>query len=293
MEFQPEFWSVAPLLSAAAFCVSLVCSTVGVSGAFLLLPVQILLLNSTAPSISSTNQLFNILATPAGIVRFVREGRMVWPLTIVLLAGSLPGLGIGLLLRTSLLEGTTAFTIFAALVLAGTGCTMLHKAAGQKKTTKSSGRVQGARVHLLHCDRRTLRFSFQEQTYSCSVPGLAALSLGVGIVGGAYGIGGGAIMAPFLVAIFGLPVHALAAATLFSTFMTAVASTAGSLMLHAASPALDIMPDFAVGLALGIGGMAGMYCGARLQKHLPSVLLNRLLTGCVFVAALVLLARLV
>ncbi len=286
-----DFWSVAPLLSAAAFCISLICSTVGVSGAFLLLPVQILLLNSTAPSVSSTNQLFNILATPAGVLRFVREGRMVWPLTVILLAGTLPGLGIGLLLRTSLLSGATAFTIFAALVLAGTGCTMLHKAAGQKG--QKTRPLQGARVHVLHWNRREICFSFQEQTYTCPVPGLAALSLGVGIIGGAYGIGGGAIMAPFLVSLFGLPVHALAAATLFSTFMTAVVSTLGSLLLHAAHPALDIMPDFAVGLALGLGGMAGMYCGARLQKHLPAALLNRLLTGIVFVAALVLLARLV
>lgn len=36
----------------------------------------------------------------------------------------------------------------------------------------------------------------------------------VGIVGGIYGIGGGAIVAPFLVTFFGLPVYTVAGATL-------------------------------------------------------------------------------
>ena len=79
-----DFAGYMPLLIVAAFLISLVCSTVGVSGAFLLLPVQVLVLGSTAPSISSTNQLFNILATPAGILRFLREGRMLSTLQIVL-----------------------------------------------------------------------------------------------------------------------------------------------------------------------------------------------------------------
>ena len=119
-----DFAGYMPLLIVAAFLISLVCSTVGVSGAFLLLPVQVLVLGSTAPSISSTNQLFNILATPAGILRFLREGRMLWPLALLLCAGTLPGLFLGLYLRTGLLAGARAFTIFAAAVLFFTGFSM-------------------------------------------------------------------------------------------------------------------------------------------------------------------------
>ena len=44
-----------------------------------------------------------------------------------------------------------------------------------------------------------------------------------GIVGGTYGIGGGAIIAPFFVSWFRLPVHTISGATLMGTFLTSVA----------------------------------------------------------------------
>ena len=282
-----EFSGYMPLLVVAAFLISLVCSTVGVSGAFLLLPVQVLVLGSTSPSISSTNQLFNIVATPAGILRFIREGRMLWPLALLLCAGTLPGLFLGLYLRTSVLAGARAFTIFAAAVLLFTGFSMLR---GRKKGG-AQARKDDMTLEFIACTRQKLAFVFGGVKYSCSTPGLLFLSLGVGVVGGAYGIGGGSIMAPFLVSLFNLPVHALSAATLFSTFMTAVASTLGSLALHAHDPALDILPNVSVALALGVGGMMGMYCGARLQRFLSSHILRKLLFVLVLAAASLLVLR--
>ena len=282
-----DFAGYMPLLIVAAFLISLVCSTVGVSGAFLLLPVQVLVLGSTAPSISSTNQLFNILATPAGILRFLREGRMLWPLALLLCAGTLPGLSLGLYLRTGLLAGARAFTIFAAAVLFFTGFSMLR---GRKKSASKFQRGV-TELRLITCTCKRLVFVFQDTQYACSVPGLVCLSLGVGVVGGAYGIGGGSIMAPFLVSLFNLPVHALSAATLFSTFMTAIASIVASLALHALDPGLDILPNVPVALCLGVGGMAGMYCGARLQKFLSSDILRKLLFVLVLMAAFSLVLR--
>ena len=63
------------------------------------------------------------------------------------------------------------------------------------------------------------------------------LSLIVGLVGGVYGIGGGAIMAPFLVSFFGLPVHAVAGASLFATFLTSVAGVGFYSLLAPLHPA--------------------------------------------------------
>ena len=36
-------------------------------------------------------------------------------------------------------------------------------------------------------------------------------------------------------------------------------------------------PDWPTGIALGIGGLAGGYTGARLQSRLPDVLIRRLI----------------
>lgn len=62
-----------------AFVISFFTSMGGISGAFLLLPFQMSVLGYTHPSVSSTNQLYNIVAIPSGVYRYCKEGRMVWP----------------------------------------------------------------------------------------------------------------------------------------------------------------------------------------------------------------------
>ena len=90
---------------------------VGISGAFLLLPFQMSVLNYTAPSVSATNLVFNLVATPGGVYRYLREGRMVWPLVWVIVAGTLPGIVVGYYLRILYLPDPRAFKLFVGTVL--------------------------------------------------------------------------------------------------------------------------------------------------------------------------------
>jgi uncharacterized membrane protein YfcA len=97
----------------------------------------------------------------------------------------------------------------------------------------------------------------------------------VGCVGGIYGIGGGSILAPILIGT-GRPAREVAPAALASTFVTSVAGvvTFMILSLHHHGP---VSPDWPTGVALGIGGLAGAYAGARLQRRLPDVLIRRVM----------------
>jgi uncharacterized protein len=117
--------------------------------------------------------------------------------------------------------------------------------------------------------------------------GLVILSFTVGIVGGIYGIGGGAIIAPFLVAVFRLPVHTIAGPALLSTFVTSVA---GVLFYTLIAPyyretGLAITPDWFLGLLFGIGGAVGMYTGARLQRFFPALVIKIILTIIIILVA--------
>jgi uncharacterized membrane protein YfcA len=38
----------------------------------------------------------------------------------------------------------------------------------------------------------------------------------------------------------------------------------------------SVAPDWPTGMALGVGGLAGAYTGARLQSRVPDVLIRRL-----------------
>jgi uncharacterized membrane protein YfcA len=96
----------------------------------------------------------------------------------------------------------------------------------------------------------------------------------VGCAGGIYGIGGGAVLAPVLIGSGRRPSE-VAPATLASTLVTSVAGVLTFVLLSLHAPGA-VAPDFDDGLALGIGGLAGGYTGARLQARMPEVLIRRL-----------------
>ena len=109
----------------AGFCVAVLCTPAGVSGAFILLPVQILLFGAPSPSVSATNLLFNVTATPAGVITYRRSGSIRRPLAVGLVAGSAPGVILGALARSTVLADADLFGRVAAVVLVGLGARLL------------------------------------------------------------------------------------------------------------------------------------------------------------------------
>ena len=265
-----------------AFAVSFLTSMGGVSGAFLLLPFQMSVLGYTSPSVSATNQLYNIVAIPSGVYRYWREGRMVWPLVWAVVAGTLPGVLIGAIIRVTGLRDPRHFKLFAAAVLLYIGGKMVRDMLRQQAAAAASGKVApsgplaasygnpAATVRITESTLRRIGFTFQGETYTVSVSGIFLLCFIVGIVGGVYGIGGGAIVAPFLVTFFGLPVYTVAGAALMGTFVTSVAGVTFYSALAPFYPHLSVAPDWLLGVLFGLGGMAGMYLGARCQKFVPA-----------------------
>ena len=108
----------------------------------------------------------------------------------------------------------------------------------------------------------------------------------VGIVGGIYGIGGGASIAPFFVSFFNLPIYTVAVAALMGIFVTSVAGVAFYQAIAPHFPNMSVAPDCLLGVLFGLGGMAGMYLGARCQKYVPANAIKWMLAGViVFTAA--------
>lgn len=293
-----------------AFVISFFTSMGGVSGAFLLLPFQMSVLGYTNPSVSATNQLFNIVAIPSGVYRYFKEGRMVWPLTWVVIIGTLPGVFIGAVVRVVYLPNPRHFKLFAACVLFYIGIRMIVDLLKKKtrnvnktdsealfqemvrrhraKTTgqKVSGQPTLAVVKVTHFNLKRLGYTFYDEKFDVSFWGLIALSFVVGIIGGIYGIGGGAIIAPFFVTFFGLPIYTVAGASLMGTFVTSVAGVIFYQIIAPFYPNVSVAPDWPLGLLFGLGGMLGMYLGARCQKFVPANAIKWMLTGVIVFTAL-------
>lgn len=298
---------VPPLV---AFVISFFTSMSGVSGAFLLLPFQMSFLGYTSPSVSATNQLFNIVAIPSGVYRYWREGRMVWPLTWVVIVGTLPGVLLGAIVRVKYLPEPHQFKMFAAAVLLYIGIRMIRDLLGKntgidaiarseerfhdrvrdyrtkKDNTDCSDPPGLSAVRLTHFNLRRFGYTFYDEHFDVSTLGIFSLSLVVGIVGGIYGIGGGAIIAPFFVTFFRLPIYTIAGASLMGTFITSVAGVAFYQAIAPFYPNMSVAPDWLLGTLFGLGGMAGMYLGARSQKHLPAKTIKWMLAGILVFTAL-------
>ena len=273
---------VAPWLPPlVAFGISLCTSMGGVSGAFMLLPFQVSFLNFDSPAVSATNHLFNIVAIPSGVYRYIKEGRMVWPLTWAVIIGTLPGVFLGSFIRITYLPDPTTFKRFAALVLLYIGIRLirdiLHKSSMPATKISRDDSTQDLRVSNQRFTLTSISFSFNNDDYQVASFPLIAMSLAVGMIGGIYGIGGGAIIAPFFVTVFGLPVYTVAGAALAGTLLTSIAGVAFFQFIAPLYPNLAIAPDWQLGLLFGLGGAAGMYCGARLQRYIPAAIIKSIL----------------
>ncbi len=292
MHFPVSGVEISPAIPlVVAFTVSFFTSMGGVSGAFLLLPFQVSILHFTSPSVSPTNLVYNIIGIPGGVYRYMREARMAWPLAWVIISGTLPGVFIGAILRIKYLPDPRHFKFFVGCVLLYIGGRLLYelsprvsakKAKGaeleerfrKRVGEKQSGEISrpGRKIRSVEFSPTRYTFEFYGEIFSFNALALFAVTFAVGIISGTYGIGGGSIIAPFLIAIFGLPVYAIAGAALLSTFLTSIVGVSFYTLIAPfyAYTGLAIAPDWKLGALFGIGGLIGMYCGARVQKYFPA-----------------------
>ncbi len=282
MTFDVSGVSVNPLVPfLVAYVVSLVGSTGGVSGAFLLLPFQVSVLGFTNPAVTPTNHLFNVIGIPGGVYRYWRERRMLWALAMMIVIGTIPGVVIGSWLRMTWLLDPGAFRLFIGFVLALIGLRMLLKVTKKEAQTKQATQDVPFHVEVIRFTPLHLDYSYAGESYRVGVPGLFAFTCVIGVIGGAYGVGGGAIIAPFLVSMWKLPVHTIAGATLLGTLVTSLVAVLFFTVAGAWFGLEQVSPDWLLGGLLGLGGVLGMYTGARLQQHLPSKWIESVLAVCV------------
>ncbi len=234
---------------AAAYVVAVLATPAGISGAVLLLPFQVSVLGTPSPAVTPTNLLYNVVATPGALYRYWRQQQTGGRLALVLIAGTLPGVIAGSVIRVELLPSPRVFDLVVAAVLMPLGIWLALTRPSRPQDPDRPARLIPVTV-------------------------LVILAAAVGCVGGIYGIGGGSILAPILIGSGRRPAE-VAPAALASTFVTSVAGviTFTILSIHQHG---SVAPDWPTGIALGVGGLAGAYTGARIQSRMPDVLIRRL-----------------
>ncbi len=231
---------------SAALVIALFTAPVGISGAVFLLPVQLSILHVPSPAVTPTNLLFNVVAAPGGLARYRRQQQLTGPLTRTMIAGTLPGVVIGSVIRVYFAAGSDTFRLLAACVLIPVGVWLVLRSP----TAPGDGGGLKPRT-------------------------VTVLALFVGVAGGIYGIGGGSILGPILVGS-GMSIAVVAPAALASTFITSLVGAVTYALLSLTTSG-HISPDWPLGLVCGVGGLIGGYVGARLQPRVPETAMRWLL----------------
>jgi uncharacterized membrane protein YfcA len=267
-----------------AFVISFFSSMAGITGAFLILPFQMSVLGFVTPSVSATNFLYNVVGTPGGIIRYMREGRMIWPLALAITIGTLPGVLVGYYIRVRFFPDPSSFKLFVGLVLLYIGVRVVKKII-RSSPPAAAGPNGNFTISNVTYSLSQMGFDFQERRVEFRLSAIVILALVVGVIGGIYGIGGGAIIAPFCVAFLNIPVHTVAGAAMFGTFVTSIVGVA----VYSTIPFYNgqtAPPDWFLGILFGIGGLLGMYLGASCQKYVPERIIQAMLAFIIFAVSL-------
>jgi uncharacterized membrane protein YfcA len=211
----------------------------------------------------------------------MREGRMVWPLALAITIGTLPGVLVGYYIRVSYLPDPRSFKLFVGVILLYIGMRVVKKifrtggaSAIRTGGASATGENGNFTVSNVTYSLSRMGFDFQAQRVEFSLAAIIILSLVVGVIGGIYGIGGGAIIAPFCVAFLNIPVHTVAGAAMFGNSLIPFYN------------GQTAPPDWFLGILFGIGGLLGMYLGATCQKYVPERIIQAILALIIFAVSI-------
>lgn len=232
----------------------------GVGGGMLLVPTLVLLLGRSQHVAHATSLVAVALGALAGVTRFGIAGSVALVGGLALAAGAIVGARLGAVLLPRIPERRLR-SLFVGVLLLLALRFLLVGASGDAAVDGDLVPARDAVALGLHV-----------------VGGLAA-----GMVSSVLGVGGGVVNVPLLVLGLGYGQHVAEGTSLAVIVPTAVT---GAVSHHR-----NGYTDWALGLRLGVGSIAGATAGAQLALSLSPVTLGRLYGVLQLVVALLMLRR--
>ncbi|SET34741.1 hypothetical protein SAMN05216389_109100 [Oceanobacillus limi] len=201
-------------------------SLVGLGGGVILIPSLLLLSQSfdsfawaTPQAIVSISLFAMIFTSLSSTLTYFKRGRVDYRTGLLFLFGSIPGGVIGSWLNQFV--DTDAFLLYFGILMI---CiTALFSLKRREPSSNVSFKEKNHQREFL-LDGVTYQ-------YSISVWQAVALSLIVGTLSGLFGIGGGSIMVPAMILLFGIPAHIATATSMFIIFFTSIVGASSHIFL--------------------------------------------------------------
>lgn len=213
--------------------VGFVLGLVGGGGSILAVPLMVYLVGVPAPHVAiGTSALAVAVNAGTGLANHARAGTVKWRCAAVFAGAGVAGAAAGSTLGKNV-DGQRLLFLFAILMIV-VGALMLRRQATTPNAGVRLGRENAGK--------------------------LVGYGLGAGALSGFFGIGGGFLIVPGLIASTGMPMINAVGSSLLA--VTAFGLTT------AANYALSGLVDWGLALVFILGGIGGGVLGTRLARHL-------------------------
>lgn len=187
----------------------------GLGGGVILVPVLLLMASSfdafqwaTPQAIVGVSLIVMIFTGLSSTLAYLKVKRVDYKTGFLFLIGSIPGGVIGAWLNQYI--DAESFQLYFGFLMIFISILLVFK---KKKPAKKE--LTGTNV-------RTFEFNGIEYKYKVNKVAAIVLALIVGTLSGLFGIGGGSIMVPAMILLFGFPVHIAAATSMFMIFFVSI-----------------------------------------------------------------------
>lgn len=187
----------------------------GLGGGVILVPTLLLIASvsdafawATPQTIVGVSLIVMIFTGLASTLTYLKVKRVDYKTGFLFLIGSIPGGVVGSWLN-QFVDGDSFQLYFGILMIIISLLLFLKKKDPPKR-------------ELLGKHVRTFTYNGETYQYKVQKPLAIALAFIVGILSGLFGIGGGSIMVPAMILLFGFPVHIATATSMFMIFFVSI-----------------------------------------------------------------------
>ncbi|MFB5660824.1 sulfite exporter TauE/SafE family protein [Alteribacillus sp. HJP-4] len=244
------------LLIVIGFFACLAGSLMGLGSGIIIVPalmilsaISPLLTDITPQTAVGTSVLIMIVTGLSSTIAYIRQKKVDYKSALIFFSGSGPGALIGVWLNKGV-DGDPFLIIF------GTFMIIVSFGLVFRKKLKPL-RIRGKGIRRYYKDE-----AGSEIEYGFTPCIAISLGLFVGLCSGLFGIGGGSILVPAMIVLFGFPPHRAVATSMLMVFLSAIVSSLSHIALG------NI--DWGLVLALIPGAWVGAQIGAEINRRLKS-----------------------
>jgi len=265
----------------------------GGGGAILTVPALVYLLHQTAQDATTSSVIIVGAAAVTGMIGYARSGHVRWKLGLVFGAAGIVTAYAGTALNRQVNQHDLLIG-FAVVMLAAATAMLLRSRSRSRvvaaATPVAAGRAPTPPITTADIDNGPATGSSSDQAVARPAPSrwftrpavkIVLAGLGTGFLTGFFGVGGGFVIVPALVLLFGLPMPVAAATSLLIIAVNSVVSLCAR--ISTAHFDWSIIVPFAI--AAMVASLAGKLIAGRLPDKILTRVFAAMLIGIgVFVA---------